>query len=109
MLKPGKQKRKKDKDRYKRLQTEVQYESRKAGKKYMTDVICDKDNTNKLWSYIKSKGREFIAVAPLKNQQGFLKVTSKAKLIFLTSSLNQSLPMKTIQTFRTKDQVHFHQ
>jgi hypothetical protein len=42
-----------DKDRYKRLQTEVQYEIRKAGKKYMTDVICDKDNTNKLWSYIK--------------------------------------------------------
>jgi hypothetical protein len=33
----------------------------------------------------------------------------KAKLIFLTSSLNQSLPMKTIQTSQTKDQVHFHQ
>jgi hypothetical protein len=48
-----------------RLQTEVQYEIRKAGKKYMTDVICDKDNTNKLWSYIKSKGQEFIGVAPL--------------------------------------------
>jgi hypothetical protein len=54
MLKPGKQKRKKTRidTLYKRLQTEVQYEIRKAGKKYMTDVICDKDNTNKLWSYM---------------------------------------------------------
>jgi hypothetical protein len=68
--KARKTKKKKDKDRYKRLQTEVQYDIRKAGKKYMTHVICDKDNTNKLWSYIKSKGREFIGVAPLKNQQG---------------------------------------
>jgi hypothetical protein len=48
--KARKTKKKKDKDRYKRLQTEVQYEIRKADKKYMTDVICDKDNTNKLWS-----------------------------------------------------------
>ena len=61
------------------LQTEVQYEIRKAGKKYMTDVICDKDNTNKLWSYIKSKGQEFIGVAPLKNQQGFLKSDNQSK------------------------------
>jgi hypothetical protein len=36
-----------------------QKSSMKAGKKYMTDVICDKDNTNKLWSYIKSKGHLF--------------------------------------------------
>jgi hypothetical protein len=64
---------------YKRLQTEVQNEIRKAGKKYMTDVICDKDNTNKLWSYIKSKGQEFIGVAPLKNQQGFLKSDNQSE------------------------------
>jgi hypothetical protein len=54
-----KRKKKKDKDRYKRLQTEVQYEIRKAGKKYMTDVIWDKDNTNKLWSYSKKGGSKF--------------------------------------------------
>jgi hypothetical protein len=71
--KARKTKKKKDKDRYKRLQIEVKYEIRKAGKKNMTDVICDKDNTNKLWSYIKSKGQEFIGVAPLKNQQGYLR------------------------------------
>jgi hypothetical protein len=49
------------------------------GKKYMTDVICDKDNTNKLWSCIKSKGQEFIGVAPPKNQQGFLKSDNQSK------------------------------
>jgi hypothetical protein len=54
----------------------------KAGKKYMTDVICDKDNTNKLWSYIKSKGQEFIEVAPLKNQQGFLKSDNRYSLVY---------------------------
>jgi hypothetical protein len=61
-------------------------EMRKAGKKYMTDVICDKDNTNKLWSYIKSKGQEFIGVAPLKNQQGFLKSDNQSKANILKAS-----------------------
>jgi hypothetical protein len=37
--KARKTKKKKGKDRYKRLQTEVQYEIRKAGKKFMTGLL----------------------------------------------------------------------
>jgi len=70
---------KRDKDRYKRLQQEVQKDIRRANKQYMTDVISDKDNSNRLWSYIKSKGQEFIGVAPLKNQQGFLQSDNQSK------------------------------
>ena len=96
-----------DKDRYKRLQTEVQYEIRKAGKKYMTDVICDKDNTNKLWSYIKSKGQEFIGVAPLKNQQGFLKSDNQSKANILNEQFKSVFTNANHTNF--PDKVHFHQ
>jgi hypothetical protein len=60
-------KKKRDRDRYKRLQQEVQRETRKAHKQYMEDVVSDGENRNKFWSYIKSKGQEFSGVAPLKN------------------------------------------
>ena len=60
-------KKKRDRDRYKRLQQDVQRETRKAHKQYMEDVVSDGENRNKFWSYIKSKGQEFSGVAPLKN------------------------------------------
>jgi hypothetical protein len=44
-----KTKKKRDVDRYKRLQQEVQYEVRQANKKYMEDVSTDyKENSKKL-------------------------------------------------------------
>lgn len=45
----------------------------------MSEVICDKDNTNKLCSYIKSRGHEYTGIAPLKDQQGFLHSDNQAK------------------------------
>jgi hypothetical protein len=66
-------KKKRDVDRYKRLQQEVQYEVRQTNKKYMEDVSTDyKENSKKFWSFIKSKGQEWTGVAPLKNKMGFL-------------------------------------
>jgi hypothetical protein len=100
--KARKTKKKKDKDRYKRLQIEVQYEIRKAGKKNMTDVICDKDNTNKLWSYIKSKGQEFIGVAPLKNQQGFLKNYNQSKANILNEQFKSVFTTENHTNFPDK-------
>jgi hypothetical protein len=71
--KARKTKKKKDMDRYKRLKQKVQWEIRKANKKYMEEVSTDyKDNSIKFWSYIKSKGQEWIVVPPLKNKMGFL-------------------------------------
>jgi hypothetical protein len=54
-----------------------------------------KDNTNKLWSYIKSKGQEFIGVAPLKNQQGFLKSDNQSKANILNEQFKSVLKVET--------------
>jgi hypothetical protein len=50
-------KKKRDRDRYKRLQQEVQRETRKAHKQYMEDVVRDGENRNKFWSYMTSKAK----------------------------------------------------
>ena len=48
-----------DRDRYKRLQKEVQFHVRKANKTYMQDTVSNesKDNSKKFWSFVKSKGQ----------------------------------------------------
>ena len=67
-------------DRYKRLKQKVQWEIRQANKKYMEEVSADyKNNSKRVWSYINSKGQEWIGVAPLKNKMGFLQNDNKSK------------------------------
>ena len=70
---------KRDWDRYKCLQREVQYKIRRASRSYMVDSMGSdcKDNSKKFWAYVKSKGREFTGVAPLKIKTDFSKVTPK--------------------------------
>ena len=71
---------KRDRDRYKRLQHEVQWETRKAHRMYMEDVSKEcKENPKRFWSFIKSKGQETNGVPPLKNKEGFLKSDSQNK------------------------------
>ncbi|XP_053389728.1 uncharacterized protein LOC128552706 [Mercenaria mercenaria] len=72
---------KKDLDRYKRLQKEVQYLTRKADKTYLTKDLSGnlREDSKKFFSYIKSKGQESSGAAPLKNKDGFLQSNSKAK------------------------------
>ena len=78
---------KRDRDRYKRLQQEVQWEVRRANRQYMQDIISESQTKNpkRFWSYIKSKGQEMIGVAPLKNEDGFLRSDNQSK----ASILNQ--------------------
>ena len=78
---------KKDKDRYKKLQAEVQFEVRSAHKQYMQDVVSDsyKGNSKKFWSYIKSTGQESAGVSPLKNEDGFLKSDNQSKANILNN------------------------
>ena len=73
---------KRDKDRYKRLQSDVQLQIRKSHKGYMQEVVSDsfKGNPKKFWSYIKSAGQEASGVSPLKNEYGFLK-QSRANIL----------------------------
>ena len=83
---------KKDKDRYKKLQAEVQFEVRSAHKHYMQDVVSDsyKENPKKFWSYIKSTGQESAGVSPLKNEDGFLKSDNQSKANILNSQFESA-------------------
>ena len=76
---------KRDMDRYKRLQHDVQYQIRSAHKDYMKTAVSDtfKENPKKFWAYVKSTGQEASGVSPLKNKDGFLKSdsTSKANIL----------------------------
>ena len=81
-------KKKRDRDRYKRLQQDVQRETRKAHKQYMEDVVSDGENSNKFWSYIKSKGQEFSGVAPHKNKAGFIQSDNLSKANILNDQFH---------------------
>ena len=72
---------KKYKDKYKKLQAEVQFEARSAHKQYMQDVVSNsyKGNPKKFWSYIKSTGQESVGVSPLKNEDCLLKRDNQSK------------------------------
>ena len=58
---------KRDMDRYKRLQHDVQYQIRSAHKDYMKTAVSDtfKENPKKFWAYVKSTGQEASGVSPL--------------------------------------------
>ena len=51
---------KRDIDSYKRLQAEVKYDIKEAGKGYLENIISEDFNSNakKFWSYIKNKRQE---------------------------------------------------
>ena len=76
---------KRDINRYKRLQAEVKYNIKQANKSYLENIISEDFNSDakKFWSYIKSKRQESTGVSPLKSQDGFLKSdsTSKAEIL----------------------------
>ena len=52
----------------------------------MNEVICEDGKSNRIWSYIKSKGQEFIGVAPLK-----VKVSSRVTTANILNEQFQSV------------------
>ncbi|KAL8599769.1 hypothetical protein ACOMHN_040479 [Nucella lapillus] len=76
---------KKDVDRYRRIQAQTRYEVRQASRKYLEDVVSEdyRTNSKRFWSYVKSKKQEADGVAPLKDKQGFLSSNRKETTIFL--------------------------
>ncbi|KAL8590830.1 hypothetical protein ACOMHN_052181 [Nucella lapillus] len=72
---------KRNQDRYKRLQQEVKDNIKKASHHYLDTVVTDdfKTNSKKLWAYVKSKGQESQGVSPLKNTEGYLKSDNCSK------------------------------
>lgn len=96
-------KKKRDKDRYKRLQTEVQRDIRQANRKYMEDISNSyKDKPKKFWSYIKSKGQEWVGVAPLKNSMGFIQSDNKNKAEILNQQFKSVFTKENLQDFPDK-------
>ena len=72
---------KRDMDRYRRLQHDVQFQIRPAHKDFMKTAVSNtfKDNPKKFWSFVKSTRQEATGVSPLKNKDGFLKSDSTSK------------------------------
>jgi len=72
---------KRDRDRYRRLQHEVKSMTKRANRDYLLDTVSEnfKDNSIFFWSFVKGKRQDSTGVAPLKNRDGFLQSSSEAK------------------------------
>ena len=70
-----------DWERYKHLSKSLQRECRKAHNTYVNDIICGdmKQNSKKLWTYLKSKKQDTTGIAPLQHQDGLLRSDSETK------------------------------
>ena len=95
---------KRDNERYKRLQSEVQLHIRKSHKGYMQEVVSDsyKGNPKKFWSYIKSAGQEASGVSPLKNEDGFLKSDSPSRANILNRQFESVFTKEDTSTMPDK-------
>ncbi|KAL8608407.1 hypothetical protein ACOMHN_002640 [Nucella lapillus] len=95
---------KKDVDRYRRIQAQTRYEVRQASRKYLEDVVSEDYRTNSkhFWSYVKSKKQEADGVAPLKDKQGFLR--SNRQRSWVTNS-DLFLQKRIPPVYQTRDQV----
>ena len=72
---------KRDTDRYRRLQKQVKFMIRMANKRYIETTVDEayKTNNKRFWAYVKSKGQETSGIPPLKNKDGFLKSDNYSK------------------------------
>ena len=96
---------KRDKDRYKRIQSEVQLQIRKSHKGYLQEVVSDsyKGNPKKFLSYIKSAGQEASGVSPLKNEDGFLKSDSPSRANILNRPFESVFTKEDTSTMPDKE------
>jgi hypothetical protein len=74
-------KKSKDWNRYTKLKSACQREIRKSHDSYLQDIVSGdmKNNSKKLWSYIKHKKQDSSGVAPLKDTDGLLHSDTPAK------------------------------
>ena len=80
----------------------------------MDEVSSDyTNNSKKFWSYIKSKGQEWVGVAPLKNKLGFLHSDNKSKAEILNEQFQSvftredltNLPNKGKSPYKTMNAI----
>ena len=91
---------KRDRDRYRWLQQQVQWETRRANRQYMQDIVSESytDKPKRFWSYVKSKGQESIGVAPLKNKDGFLQSDNQSKAEILNQQFSSFFFLQEMTT-----------
>ena len=77
----------KDWDTYNTHKKETLKSMRKARWKYINKILLEgmEDNNKPFWRYLKSKQKEHIGVAPLKNNEGILAKDSKEKAEILNT------------------------
>ena len=78
-----------------------------TNKKYMEEVSTDyKDNSKRVWSYIKSKGQEWIGVTPLKKKMRFLQSDNKSKAEILNEQFQSVVTKEMLRVFPNKGKSH---
>ena len=86
---------KRDKDRYKRLQQEAQWETRRAHRQYMQEVSSEyTESPKRFWSYIKSLGQELVGIPFLKNSDGFMKRDTQNKADILNEQFKSAVTIE---------------
>ena len=100
---------KRDYDRYKKLQQEVKFHIREAHKKYLEDIVSDefKTKNKKFWSYVKSKSQDSSGVAPLKNKDGFLHSSSNHKAEILNQQFRSAFTNEDLSNIPSKGDSPF--
>ena len=102
-------KKKKDSDRYKKLQKEVNFHIQEAHRHYLKDIVSEncKSNSKKFWSYIKSKGQDTAGVPPLKGNDGFLYSDRSKKAEILNNQFHSAFTAEDLTNIPTKGDSPF--
>ena len=102
-------KKKKDTDRYRRLQREVKHMIRVANRQYIETTINEAytSNNKRFWSYVKSKGQESSGIPPLKSKDGFLKSDSYNKAEILNEQFRSVFTEEDLTNIPDKGQSPF--
>ena len=102
-------KKKKDCDRYLRLQTEVNFLIQEAHRKYLEEIVSEdcKSNNKKFWSYVKSKGQDSAGVPPLKDKDGFLCSSSSKKAEILNNQFHSAFTAEDTSNVPSKGDSPF--
>lgn len=100
---------KKDLDRYKKLQQEVKFHIRQAHQQYLEAIVSSdfKTNNKKFWSYIKSKRQDSAGVAPLKNKDGYLHSTNIQKAEILNEQFRTAFTAEDLSHIPSKGDSPF--
>jgi hypothetical protein len=100
---------KRDSDRYRRLQAEVNYDIKQASKNHLEKVVSEDffSAPKKFWAYVKSRGNESCGVSPLRDKEGYLKSDSTSKADILNKQFQSAFTKEDTLSMPSKGQSCF--